>query len=289
MRADEQRLADTRGRFTQARKGGRERNDADWTGGRILLSNRRLVFAATGGKRTVPLDSITDIGGRFDVNQRIATVGDYVALHQHGSDDVLLVAPADPAEFERDLYGALLHHDRFLARHPAVEGGVVQNTEWENCRLKVEAGAVSIATVGGAFVEIRLDDIGEITTGSRRVLDEERRVIEVEHSDDGTSVQTYLSGPSRKVAFLATLLRKGEEQTATSLDLSVTDKQVLTALYSGVSPFDIPSFLGVDVDDVEALFERLIDHEILDEVRIRHEVELNAKGRAIASDAIRDQ
>ncbi len=287
MMTDEQTVADTRGRFLQVIRNGREVNDADWLNGRILLSNRRLVLASTAGKRTISLDDIEGLGGRFDANQRIATVADYLSIHL--AEGVVLVAPAEFEEFETDLYSALLNFESYLARHPAVAGGVVQNTEWERARLKVEPEAVSVATVGGTFVEIRLDDIGDITTGTRTVMDEDRRVIEVEHSDDGTSLQTYLSGAPRQSGILATLLRKGEEQSETSLDLSATDKQVLTALYSGVEPFDIPSFLGLDVDEVEELFQRLIEHRVVDEVRIRREVELNARGRSIASDAIQEQ
>jgi helix-turn-helix protein len=156
--------------------------------------------------------------------------------------------------------------------------------------MKVEADAVSIATVAGTFVEIQLDDIGDIEMGRRTVREEQRQVIEVEHSDDaGTSVQTYISGPERAVDNLKSLLRIGEEHTEMSLDLSQQDKQVLMALYSGVSPFDIPEFIGIDVDQVEELFVRLIDHDVLEEVRIRHEVELNARGRSIAADAIDEQ
>jgi hypothetical protein len=146
-----------------------------------------------------------------------------------------------------------------------------------------------MATVSGTFVEIRLDDIGDITTGRRTVLEESRVVVEVEHSDEETSVQTYISGSDRQMSFLESLLRKGEEQSETSLELSETDKQVLTALYSGVSPFDIPSFLGLDVEEVEELYVRLVDHDVLNEVRIRHEVTLNARGRSIASDVISEQ
>ena len=287
MNNGEHTVTDTRGRFLQVVKGAQELNDANWVNGRILLSNRRLVLAGTGGKRTVMLEDVEGVGGRYDVNQRIASVADYLALHIPSG--VLLVAPADYEEFELDFYGAMLNHVSYLGRHPAVEGGVVQNTEWERAKLKVEEESVSIATVSGTFVEIHLDDIGDIVTGTRVVKAEDRRVIEVEHSDDGTSVQTYLSGPTRQVGILATLLRKGEEHTETSLDLSETDKQVLTALYSGVEPFDIPSFLGLDVEEVEALFDRLIDHKVVDEVRVRREVELNARGRSIASDAINDQ
>ena len=287
MRDGEYKVSDTRGRFLQAVRNGREVNDATWASGRILLSNQRLILAGTGGKRTFPLSTVEGVGGRFDVNQSVATVADYVAVHVPSG--VVLVAPAEIDEFEPDLYGALLNDTAFLARHPAVEGGVVQNTEWERARLKVEDEAVSAATVGGTFVEILLDDIGDIVTGERTVLDKTRTVIEVEHSKEGTSVQTYLSGPTREVSILRTLLRKGEEQSETSLDLSETDKQVLTALYSGIEPFDIPAFLGEDVERVESLFERLIDHNVVDEVRVRREVELTARGRSIASDVIGDQ
>lgn len=288
MKPGEHKLGDTRGRFLQVIKNGREIHDVDWTSGRILLSNRRLILAGAGGKRTITLDAIEELGGRFDVNQRIATVSDYFSLHIPSG--VVLVAPVDYDEFEVDFFGALLNSEQFLARHPAVAGGVVQNTEWENSRLKVEAESVSMATVGGTFVEIRLDDIGAIKTGERKVVDDVRSVIEVEHSDDeGTSLQTYISGPERAITFLYSLLREGEELAETSIELSETDKQVLTALYSGVAPFDIPEFLGLDVDEVEELFERLIDHRVVEEVRIRHEVQLNARGRNIASDAINEQ
>ncbi|SFR43836.1 CheF family chemotaxis protein [Halogeometricum limi] len=290
MKPGEKKVADTSGRFLQVKRGGRKLNDANWTNGRILLSNQRLILAGTGGKRTFPLSSIQQLGGRFDVNQRIATVSDYLALQYDDGENVVLVAPKDFEEFELELYGALLNSVRFLVRHPAVEGGVVQNTEWEGARMKVEDEAVSIATVSGSFVHVRLDDIGDIEMGRRTVREEPREVIEVEHSnDEGTSLQTYISGPERPVSILKSLLRIGEEQSETALELSKQDKQVLMALYSGVSPFDIPAFLGIDVDDVEELFVRLIDHHVLDEVRIRHEVELNARGRSIAADAIDDQ
>jgi helix-turn-helix protein len=61
------------------------------------------------------------------------------------------------------------------------------------------------------------------------------------------------------------------------------------ALYSGVSPFEIPSFLGMDVDDVEETFERLVELEVVEEVRIRREVALNSRGRNIASEAMNEQ
>jgi len=288
MSEGERKVVDTRGKFTQVVKDGRELNDAEWTGGRILLSNKRLILAGNGGKRTIPLPKIESLDGRTDVNQLVAKVSGYVSLQLAGGD-VVLVSAKEPESFERMLYRALLDRKVVLARHPAVEGGVVTDAEWEKARLKIEEGAVDLAIADGSFVEIDLDDIGSMEANERSVKDEKRQVLEVEHSEEGTSVQTYISGSERRCSILETLLRKGESRSEIGVDLTERQNEVLMALYSGVSPFEIPDFLGMDVDEVEEVFDRLIELEVVEEIRIRREVALNARGRNIASEAMNDQ
>jgi helix-turn-helix protein len=287
MSEGERKLADTRGKFTQVVRDGRELTDAEWTGGRILLSNRRLVLASSNGKRTIPLTSIGSLDGRTDVNQLVAKVSGYVSLRLTDGD-VVLVSAEDSESFERLLYRALLDRRVVLVRHPAVEGGVVTDAEWKKGRLKIDEGAVALAVADGSFVEIDLDDIGSMETNERSVQEEKRRVLEVEHSEDGTSVQTYISGSSRRCSILETLLRKGESRSEVGVDLSERQNEVLMALYSGVSPFEIPDFLGMDVDEVESVFDRLIELDVIEEIRTRREVALNARGRNIASEAMND-
>jgi helix-turn-helix protein len=79
------------------------------------------------------------------------------------------------------------------------------------------------------------------------------------------------------------------DQASGSVDLSETEKRVLMGLYSGVSPFEIPDFLGMDVDEVEEIFERLIELDVLEEVRVRREVALKTRGRNIASEVINEE
>ncbi len=67
------------------------------------------------------------------------------------------------------------------------------------------------------------------------------------------------------------------------------EKEVLMALYTGVSSFEIPDFLGMDVDRVEEIFERLIELDVLKEVRKRREVSLKTRGRNIASESISEK
>ncbi len=73
------------------------------------------------------------------------------------------------------------------------------------------------------------------------------------------------------------------------MDLSDKETQVLTALYSGISPFKIPEFVDMEIEEVEDVYDRLMESDILEPVRTRREVQLEARGRSIASDAMADQ
>ncbi|MFC6988588.1 CheF family chemotaxis protein [Haloplanus sp. GCM10025708] len=287
MSEGERKIADARGQFVRVVRHGRRLPDADWTSGRLVLSNERLVLVDNDGTRTVPLSDVARLDGRYDVGRFVASVSGYVSLYLSG-EDVLLVAPDDDA-FETAIYRALLDRTVVLARHPAVEGGVVQDTEWLKARVKVEAEALAVAMADGSFVEVALDDVGSLDRTERTVRDGKRPVLETEHTEGGASVQTYLSGEDRHVAFLESFLRNGEEGSEIDVELSSGETEVLLALYSGVSPFEIPGFVGGDVDEVEATFERLVDLGVLEEVRKRREVVLNARGRNIASTAMNDQ
>jgi hypothetical protein len=287
--AGERPLVDVRGRFARVVRNGRPIDDATWLSGRILLSNRRLVLAAAGGKRSLPLANVTEIGGRVDVNQRIAAVSEYVTVRL--GDDVFVVAPSETEldSFRETLYSALLAGETALVRHPAVAGGVVQNTEWERARVKIDAEALLMATRSGSFVKIPLDDVGGVTTSERTIIDEVCSVVEIEHTDEGTSVQTFVAPSPRVASILASVLGENDGDEGIAERLDTTAKQAVMALYSGVSPFDIPEFIGADVDTVEDLFEELIELGVLDEIRVRREVGLSARGRHIATEAIADQ
>jgi len=171
---------------------------------------------------------------------------------------VLIVAASDHEAFERDVYRALLDQRTVTAKHPAIEGGVVQETEWEQARVKIDENGLNAALESGAFVKFDLDDISGLDAAKRTVNGEKKPVIEVSHTDDeGTSIETHIAGDPNRMRFVEAWLQKGEERSSTNVDLSSRDREVLMALYSGVSPFEIPSFLGMEVDGVEETFERL--------------------------------
>jgi len=283
MSEGEQKLEDQTGKFAQVVKNGRKVPDVEWISGRILLSTKRLVLASSAGKRTIPLSKIRTIRGRQDASQPLAQVSSYISLQMGG--DVTLLSPKRHEPFEQALYSAILDQEVILAKHPAVEGGVVQDTGWEKGRLKIGDGQVDLAITSGQFVEIEIEDVGTVEQGESTVMDDRRQVVEVEHTQAATAVRTDISGASQHVSVLASLLRKGEQQNTTEVELSDRENEVLMALYSGVSPFQIPDFVGMDVDTVEDTFDTLIEAGILEERRIRREVQLKARGRHIAGEA----
>ncbi|TYT61637.1 CheF family chemotaxis protein [Natrialba swarupiae] len=284
MSKSEQKLADVTGQFTQVVRDGRKLSDTNWSNGRIVLSNKRMVIVGNEGKETVPLSKIQSIRGRYDVNQAIAKVSNYISINY--GQNVYLISMEEVDTFELELQKAILDGEIVLIKHPAVKGGVVQDSSWQKARVKINPGLANFAVEDGKLVQIEVDDVGTVESDERTVHSSERPVIEAEHTEEGSSVQTYLSGSPQNCAILKSVLDRGAEKNASQIDLSGKEEEVLMAIYSGVSPFEVPEFLDMDIDRVEEIYERLIELDVLEEVRIRREVALKPRGRNIASEAM---
>lgn len=283
----EKKIEDTQGKYLHAIKGGRELTDAEWQNCRILLTNQRLMIV-TDRKISMPLEEIDVLDERVDVNRNAASQSYYTAL-DIGSD-VLLVTTADYEGFRTNFFRAILDGAVIYVKHPAVVGGVVKPSEWQRGRLKVTKDTVRMVLEDGQKFLIERNDIGEMEVDEREVAGEQRGVIEVEHTDEkGTSVETYLSGRQYHISVLKQLLEEGAKQNRADLDLTATEQRVVMALYSGVSPFAISDFVGVDVERVEEIYEQLLELDVIRTVRKRKEVSLTPQGRKIAGEAMGEQ
>lgn len=287
MSSSEKKIEDTQGKYLHAVKNGQEISTAGWQQCRVLLTNKRIAVVSD-GKISVPLADIDEMGERYDVNQQAASETKYTTLHV--DDDVLLVTTSDHETFETNFYRAFLDGAVIYVKHPAVVGGVVQGEQWQRGRLKVTKESVRMVLEDGQKFVIERNDIGEFESDQRSVSGEERSVLEVEHTDDeGRSVQTYLSGREHHISVLEQLLEEGAEQNRADLDLEPIEQRVVMALYSGVSPFAISDFVGIDVERVEKIYDELIELEVIEVVRERKEVSLTAQGRKVAGEAMGEQ
>ncbi|MFB6308528.1 MAG: CheF family chemotaxis protein [Haloarculaceae archaeon] len=286
MSETEKKITDTQGQYMQAVKNGQQLNNAGWNPCRIVLTTERLALIAE-EKIQVPLSEIDRIGDRYDVNQQSAGVSSYVAFHV--DDDVLLVSASDHEAFETDLYRATLNGQIILTQHPAVEGGVVQSNEWTKARTKISDAALRLALADGRAVTIEREDIGDLERDEKQVAGEERTVLEVEHTEDGISVETHLAGEEFQATVLEMMLEESAQRVQADLDLSSTEKRVIMALHSGVSPFDIPGFVGISVEKTEEIFDRLIEFDVIEVERERTEVAMTTRGRRVAGERMGEQ
>jgi helix-turn-helix protein len=276
----EHQILETYGRFTVAVKANQELSELSWSKGRICLSNRRLVLITNDGKKTISLADLTGISGG---EGSIGALSEYLKLQISG--DTVVVSAEDHSKFKTSLYSTLLESAVLRVKYPAVAGGVIKDTSWKQARLSVALDSLTASLQNGKRIEFQLADITSVQLEDRAVDGESTQVVAVSHTADGGAVETHLTGSPRLRLFSKAFLKHGEREGAIDVELNPAEEEILMGLYSGVSPFKIPEFVGMDIDKVEAVYDRLIELGILDRVRTRSEVTVTASGRAITSDA----
>jgi len=285
MSEDERTLVDAGGDYRYAVRDGQS-VDGDWQSCRVVLTSERLVLATNGGKQAIPHEKI-QIPDENSLNG--LSVDDATPLRI--GDTVILVDVQGIDDFESEYCRAALHDAVILAKSPAVVGGVVQeDASWSKCQFRLQEDTVVLGFPGGERVTFDIDDVGTMETTDQQVAGDQRTVLKVEHTDDeGHSVETHFSGMAWHSRALEALLRSIIAAREDDYELSEHERQVLMALYSGVSPFEMSDFVGIDIEEVEAIYHKLIDVGAVDKVRERTEVTLNAKGRNMASEAMSEE
>ena len=287
MSENERKLIDSAGEYCYAVRDGDAVSDPQWSPCRLAVTDERLVLATDGGKRTVPHSKV-EVADADSVPDDLALAG---ATPLRIGGTVVLVDATDVSDFEREYCRATLHGEVILANHPAVVGGVVQDeAEWRKARFRLDDGTITLGFPGGGSTAFAVDDVGTVETAQRTVMGQTRTVLEVEHTDErDRSVETHFSGMAHHTSALTSLFEHVVEEREGDYELTETENQVLMALYSGVSPFEMGDFVGIPVDEVEEIYQKLLDVGAVDEIRVRTEVSLNAQGRNMASEAMSEQ
>ena len=285
MSGDERKVIDTSGDFQYVVRDGEPVAEPRWQSCRIIVTNKRLVLATNQNKQPIPHSRISLPDDPDDVVPDGVPTG---ATVLSVGDNVLLVDAANLDDFGFEYSRATLQGAVILARHPAVVGGVIQDdAEWGKARFQLDDGEVRLQFPGGESTMFDIEDVGTVETDTSVVLGDQRAVVEVEHTDEeGRSVETHFSGMTYHTDALASLFGSIVEDHEDDYELSEMESQVLMALYSGVSPFEMADFVGTTPDDVEEIYQKLLDVGAVDKVRTRTEVSLNAQGRNMASEAM---
>jgi helix-turn-helix protein len=289
MSEGEQKLVDTQGDYLYAVKDGEPVPDAKWRSCRIVLTSERLVLSTSDNKQAIPHSQILVP----DEDESVVPDG----LDAMGAtalkigNNVILVDAQQLDDFTSEYCRAALHDEVILVKYPAIIGGVVQDdASWSKARFRLDDDQINLGLPDGETVSFPIDDVGTVETSNGQVAGENRELVQVEHTDEeGRSVETHFSGVEWHPKALSALLKATIEKRQDEYELDDVENQVLMALYSGVSPFEMADFVGIEVEKVEEIYGKLIEAGAVDKVRERTEVTLNAKGRNLASEAMNEQ
>lgn len=289
MSESEQKLVDTTGDYLYVIRNGQQVEDPSWRSCRIVLTDKRLVLSTNSGKQAVPHARVLLLD---DVDSVVPEqLQDKTTTPLRIGNNVILIDTQTVDNFEMEYCRAALHDEVILVKYPAKVGGVVQeDSDWSKARFRLEEDEIVLGLPDSTTVTFPIEDVGTTAVDTQRVMDEQRTVVEVEHTGESDrSVETHFSGTEWHTRALRSLLRAVIERRENDHDLSELESQVLMALYSGVSPFEMADFVGIDVDEVEEIYQHLLDVGAVDKVRERTEVALNAHGRNLASEAMNEQ
>lgn len=288
MSEGEQKLVDTAGDYLYAIKNGEPLDDASWRSCRVVLTNERLVLSTNNGKQAIPHSKISLLDDESILPEQYQ---DGTATPLRIGNNVILVDAQQVDSFEIEFCRAALHDRVILTKYPAKVGGVVQgDASWSKARFRLDDDTISLGLPENRTVSFPIDDVGTIETDSQQVMGDERTVVKVEHTDEkDRSVETHFSGTDWHAQALQSLLTSAIEAREGEYELSEMESQVLMALYSGVSPFEMADFVGMEVEEVEEVYQKLLEVGAVDKVRVRTEVSLNAHGRNLASEAMNER
>jgi len=287
MSGDERRLADSRGRFLVQSRGEEPGQVDAWRECRLLLSNKRLILAGSDRKRTFALREVPSIRHVDGNGPRIAGESTYTRIELDDHD--VLLQSVDHAAFQDALDTARVDGVVVQVRSPRLDDATGADPDWTRARLGVDGdGALEFRSADGAALHLPAGVVRDVEVGTATIDGTTVDVLEIEHGEPEATSRTVVAAAPPHRSHLEALLRRRDAGEASSADLEAVEARALTALYSGISPFDVPAFIDADVEAVEAAYDSLVDRGVLDEVRVRREVTLTPRGRNLASETIGD-
>lgn len=285
--------------------------------GEIVKKERyRFANLADVGMRipdNVKLDPTKDhFGLRFYGGKR----GDLYVILTLGENPLIF----DEKKFESfidTVFMILLNKQRVMIQFARIKGGAINmESEWTEGEIRILStrGTKDAAIVQGKNVISLFYDLEDVEVEEKEFENKKINALKLKHLHRNESVTSYVYIPNRKVGlFLVRYLlnynpkskeimekiasefeeiqQEIEEEIKRELKelerLSPEEQQILLALYSGIHPLELHQFLGISEEEVERIYDEMIDKGFLKIVMIRKIVDLTMDGRKIVNKLIK--
>ncbi len=252
--------------------------DGKWVTTKLGLGEDRIVIDAPLNSE-IPLKSIIDLKEKkntLDITLKGKETG---ILH-------IATVPKAIAVLKRVI---LMHCSgyRLMAyfMSPASRGGVlVQNAAWEK-------GAITVLQSYIWFVSqkkqicIPLDDVSDIEQTTREVNEKDTAVEKIDHVESGDVVTSFVLCPPTTLQVLHNFLKDATKETEMAgNELDGVSAQVAMLVYSGMDSHAIENMLQISNEELEKIYDTLLDLKIVEVVCVRRDVRLTTKGVRYVTD-----
>lgn len=278
---------------------------SNWIPCRVVLTYGTLWLMYGNDKKNIPLTSISSLG-REVPRKLLGTVSEYISVtYISESRETAIAITGESSQLKKlkkYLMFLQIHQKPVYILHPAKVGGVIRdNVQWEKGILNVawSPGGASDKLViqrKSGNVEILLNNIELVQTENLDIGGKEQSIVNIKHAETDNIYNTFMMAGIQNslVEYINEHLREqgvisrhaGDTIDGSSTDATIeeAEEEILVALYSGVSSLEMPSFMdGVDVDQIESTYDKLISYGFVELVRLRKDVQLTPKGRNIVN------
>jgi helix-turn-helix protein len=263
------------------------------TRGRVVMSQRRLVFVTADGKTTVPLSAVVDvIVGQVPQEMRELFDDSLTVAYRDGSATRTAVVEGGGETIDRFrtvLFRALINNGEALVKHPVRVGGRVTDASARRARMQIGDDGIRFRTPDDAF-RIEPTEVIDFDRGQRSPDGTERPTLLVQHTDDGEAVTSLVAPASKRLINLLGRYLRAEYEALRAdiadLELTEAEKQVLVGVYATGGAIDFASLLDGDAARVTRVLNGLTEKGLIEDGP--DAAELTAQGRVVVTERIED-
>lgn len=248
--------------------------DNNWIEGDLIISPTQIRVNTKDKIFTYTIDQIDDI---LRPKQGIKNE---IQLDTGTKDKLRLVLPD---KYFGSIYRYLSYSmkmDKFIVYFlsPESRGGVVtRGVKWVRGFIGIGRKALWLLSKFN-ITRIGYDDVSQIELEKRTIGSKERKVLVINHVDEGEVLTSLILCPETTMQILSDYLTKITDKYKVNEELSDLEKEALTLVYSGIDSITIESMLQIDLDRLNEIYEKFERLGLAKVTKIRKELELTPKG-----------
>uniref|UniRef100_A0A7C2S5T5 Taxis protein n=1 Tax=Archaeoglobus fulgidus TaxID=2234 RepID=A0A7C2S5T5_ARCFL len=250
--------------------------DGGWKKGEAVISKTAITFAGM----VVPFKEIQDL-------EKLSYEGKEAIRIKKDRNYYLNFGNMQDQIFRYLAFN--LKSDRFAVYFlsPATRGGVVvSDSRWDKGYLSITDEALWFLSATRQ-IRISIENLGSVEKDIRTVGKKQRVVLVITYVENGEVISSFVLCPETTMDMLEEYIRNIINRNKPNEALSEIEEQILTMVYTGVDSVSVESILKITTDELNELYDRLVNLGLARVVKIRKEIELTPKGVALVNEIMK--